>query len=251
MKILPISDIHAESSPWNRPQGPIYTGHADLVIAAGDIHTKGRGPSYLRSIYGDAAEIVFVPGNHEYYGASIKEEDDRLRSACEAEGIHFLQCDSVTIQGVKIAGCTLWTDFELFGQDKQRSAMFEAQKHIMDYPSIYTNDKKLRTVDPLGIREVHTEHRDWLKQQQPDIVVTHHCPLTACVHLDFAEDLASAAFASNLAKLVDQSGAKYWICGHSHIAKRFLIGKTEVVMNCCGYYHEQVKRFNPGLILEI
>lgn len=119
---------------------------------------------------------------------------------------------------------------------------------VSDWSS--SDDKKMRTVAPLGIRDIHIEHRDWLKHQ-PDIVVTHHCPLPTCVHPDFAEDLTSAAFASDLTKqLVEQSEAGYWICGHSRIAKRFVIGETEDVMDCCGYHREQVDRFNPGLILE-
>lgn len=246
-KILPISDMHSEFITWRWAK---YGAEADLVIAAGDIGTKATGPSYLRSVFGDR-EVVYVAGNHEYYGSSIQSMDEMLREECRKYGIHFLQCDAVEIEGIKIVGCTLWSDFELFGPDNVNRAIKEAERYMDDYRSIYHEDKKKGALGPAQTIEIHRNHLAWLRCQQADIVVTHHCPSYEGVLDCYKNSLLSAAFVSDLDHVVLKSEAKYWICGHSHVAKRFWLSGTEVIMNCMGYPEEQVEGFDPGLILEI
>lgn len=85
MKIFPISDIHFEFyalySPLRCSVFAPYTGEADIVVAAGDIHTRGRGPESLRKVYTDR-EIVLVSGNHEYYHSSLEEQEELVRKQC-------------------------------------------------------------------------------------------------------------------------------------------------------------------------
>lgn len=253
MKIFPISDFHMESH-WK--QLGEYRGDADVIVAAGDIHTETDGPVELRRIFGDR-EIIYTPGNHEYYRSVLQDEDDRLRKACKNQGIHFLQCDSVEIDNVVFAGCTFWTDFKLFGEEKEAEARFEVGQYLNDYRLIRADAKSYRKLSPLQTLKIHEQHKAWLIEQfeifrdKPLVVVTHHGPSAKCVHPDYTEDLLSAGFASDLDDLVLQCGAKYWICGHSHVAHHFNIGETEVWMNSKGYAKERIEGFDPWLTLEI
>ncbi|SHJ18941.1 Calcineurin-like phosphoesterase superfamily domain-containing protein [Malonomonas rubra DSM 5091] len=253
MKIFPIADLHIESS-W-KPLAT-YRGNPDVVVAAGDMHVKTKGPEELRRIFGNA-EIIYVPGNHEYYGSALKKEDELLREDCKEYGIHFLQCDSVELQGVVFLGCTLWTDFELFGPEKEPECRFLVGKWLRDYHVIKLDPGTRRMLSTLATQSLHQKHKSWLQEQfqihkgKKLVVVTHHGPSSKCIHPSYTKDLVSAGFASDLDSLVEQSGAKYWICGHSHTATRFEIGNTEVVMNSAGYAKETVPGFEPFLELLI
>jgi Icc-related predicted phosphoesterase len=104
---------------------------------------------------------------------------------------------------------------------------------------------------------IHEQHKAWLVKQfeiyrgKPLVVVTHHCPSKKGVHPSYTEDLLSAGFANDLDDLVEQCGAKFWICGHIHFAQHFKIGETEVWMNSKGYANERVEGFSPWLTLEM
>jgi predicted phosphodiesterase len=250
-KLFPISDIHAEFLNWQLPQSrQRLKNDGEIVIAAGDIGTKGRGPGFLRYAYPNH-QIVNVSGNHEYFGSSIDEMDEHLRQECEKQDIHFLQCDSIEIDGTKISGCTFWTDFELLGSGNLERAKTEAERYMNDYRSIYYGGKQKGAINPLDTIRIHQKHLSWILKQQADVIVTHHCPSVQCILEGYKDSLLSSAFASDLEHIVEKCGAKYWICGHSHNAKRFKIGETEVVMNCLGYPLEKIEGFDPALILEV
>ena len=250
-KIIPISDIHAEFLHWRSPERrKIPACNGEILICAGDIETKGNGPYFLRYAYPNH-RIVYTPGNHEYYGSSIESMDDLLRKECEKYDIHFLQCDSITIEGIQISGCTLWTNFELFGAKTVDRSRIEAERYMRDYLAIYYENKEEGSVNTDHTIQIHNKHLAWLKQQQSDIIVTHHPPSFQGIQDCYKDSLLSAAFASNLDHVVQQSGAKYWFCGHSHVAKRFKIGQTEVVINSMGYPGEKIEGFDPALVLEI
>ena len=85
------------------------------------------------------------------------------------------------------------------------------------------------------------------------MIITHHAPSLALSHPEYVNDPVTAAFCNRLGDLVKNSGARYWVCGHSHWPKQVRIGETLVVNNSCGYVgeHMEENRFDGGLILEI
>ena len=57
-----------------------------------------------------------VMGNHEFYGTVMKDELVAAKQrAAQSPNITLLENDTVTFNDIRILGCTLWTDFELFG----------------------------------------------------------------------------------------------------------------------------------------
>lgn len=65
MRIHLLSDLHNEFSLF-QPQ----VLDADVVILAGDIDLKGRGVHWAREVF--SGQVLYVPGNHEYYGGHLK-----------------------------------------------------------------------------------------------------------------------------------------------------------------------------------
>jgi predicted phosphodiesterase len=84
MTIQIVSDLHLGLAPCTIPE----VG-ADLLILAGDIHRPVEALCWAKNL---PIPIVYVPGNHEYYG-SILPATDRL--LCELS-----QGSNVTLLGV-------------------------------------------------------------------------------------------------------------------------------------------------------
>ena len=65
MKIRVLSDLHLEFQSWTPPSVP-----ADVVVLAGDIASGADGIHWGREHFPES-EIIYVPGNHEFFGSEI------------------------------------------------------------------------------------------------------------------------------------------------------------------------------------
>lgn len=204
MKLLVLSDLHNEV----RKLDPVVDGRridadADVVVLAGDIHEGVQAPMWAREAFPDK-EIVLVAGNHEFYGRYWNRNLRKMREKSVQLGIHFLENESVELFGVRFLGCTLWTDFCLYGDEMRRGSMREAQSKMADYhwikldrqPGENQDCREFRTVKlipQLTLRR-HVQSIEWLDQQlatgNPDmtVVVTHHAPLGLSVPEHFQGD---------------------------------------------------------------
>jgi Icc-related predicted phosphoesterase len=80
---------------------------------------------------------------------------------------------------------------------------------------------------------------------------THHAPSQRSVPIEHQNDILSAAYASSLDALVENSGAALWIHGHLHQAQDYAIGQTRVICNPRGYPDESDTGFFDSLTIEI
>jgi predicted phosphodiesterase len=248
MRLHIISDLHLEFSPLDLP-----VVDADVVVAAGDIHKGHKGLEWLRRAI-PKTPVIYVLGNHEYYGHALPRLTDELRIAAAGTNVHVLENAGVDLAGVTFLGATLWTDFALDG-DAQVGAHV-AEKSMNDFRLISTvpGVRALRASD---MRRVHDESVGWLRTQlaarrgQRTVVVTHHLPSPRSIAPRFSGDPLNPAFASNLDELVASSGAELWVHGHSHTAMDYRLGDTRVIANPRGYPHEIASGFNPRLVIDI
>ena len=98
---------------------------ADLLVLAGDIGSYQDRSRLMETDFGLGrfspargwpAPVVYVPGNHEYDNLDFDETHDRLRELCHSLDIHWLECETRVMQGVRLVGTTLWTDFDALAQ---------------------------------------------------------------------------------------------------------------------------------------
>ena len=224
---------------------------ADVVVLAGDIDHGTKGLEWARSAY-PHHPIVYVAGNHEYYGEALPKLTDALRARAASLDIAFLENEVADLAGVRFVGCTLWTDLDLFGPHPWvADAVLNA---MVDYRSIRVSPK-YRRLRPADTIRLHRESRAWLTRAVHEagpgaIVVTHHAPSARSLSPRYANDPVSAAYASNLDDLVGQLAPALWIHGHTHHCVDYRIGSTRVVSNQRGYREEQIG-FVPDLIIEV
>ncbi len=249
MKIQILSDLHTEFAAFTIPKTD-----ADVLVLAGDIGNKLSGLEH--ALKTSEIPVVYVAGNHEYYGAAIPKLTGELQDLARGSQVHFLENDAFVFQDVRFLGCTLWTDFEIVGLEHHALAMWGAQQKMADYRLIRKSPKfsRLRPVDTAAL---HFASLKWLKQQLElpfvghTVVVTHHSPSAKAFNPKFQSDLLSAAFASNLEPLIESSKIDLWIYGHTHHNADFTHGSTQILSNQRGYPGERVVGFNPNLVLEL
>ena len=134
MKIWVFSDLHLEFGVPFKTDPP---KDIDVVVCAGDVLTRGITPSmkWLAQNVARIIPVVFVAGNHEFYGSAINESLRGAEQAAGFENLHFLENAAVEIDGVAFVGGTLWSDFRLFGRNPE-VAMSYAQSGMNDYKKI-------------------------------------------------------------------------------------------------------------------
>ena len=247
MKIHVLSDLHLEFGPITLPRVD-----ADLVVLAGDVHTKRNGIPWIRRTFPEIP-VIYIAGNHEFYGEKAPGLLDKLKSETAGSHIHVLENDSVEIDGWRFFGCTLWTDFALFG-DPQIGAI-EALA-MNDYKCIRQSVtyRRLRPVDN-GVRHLDSVKaiESFLATGDPrrSVVITHHAPSMRSLPPDRVEDPASCAYASHLDDSIQRTRPLLWIHGHIHSSRDYVIGETRIIANPRGYADGPNDDFNPEMVLEI
>ena len=125
MKLHLLSDLHSEFEDYE-----YIETDSDVVVLAGDTNIKERGVAWALDTIKEKP-IVYIMGNHEYYGSAYPKLANSLKEKCKGTNLHLLENGSFTYQNVNILGCTLWTDFELFGDP--RVFGYECQQVMSDY----------------------------------------------------------------------------------------------------------------------
>lgn len=250
MKLHILSDLHNEFSHF---MPTAASKEADVIVLAGDIWKHDKGIYWARQAWPDK-KIIYVAGNHEFYGRNRKDVVSQLHIAAEKTGVHFLDDDEVVIDGVRFLGSTLWTDFELFGD--REGSMLEGMQSLNDFRVINEGDWVFSPIDSVNL---HNKSLAFLKIKLAEkfngktVVVTHHLPSKLSVAERFKSDALSACFASNLDRLFGKS--ELWLHGHTHDSFDYVSSGTRVVCNPRGYCRYEGGgengSFDPGLILEI
>jgi predicted phosphodiesterase len=245
-----LSDLHLERERFAPP-----AVDADVVVLAGDVWTGQRGVQWARE-WADKRPVVYVAGNHEFYGHALPELIGDLRAAAAGSPVRVLENDELTIAGVRFLGCTLWSDFDFDGAERRAASMRVCARVVNDYAYVRAGHGG-RTLAPEDTLTVHLESRRWLEQRLaepyggPTVVVTHHAPLIRGRPAAALLRAVAGAFASDLTALMGADRVALWIFGHTHRAADLDVRGTRVISNPRGYPHEPVAGFDPSYVIEI
>lgn len=241
MKLNVLSDLHLSLGALAMPEN-----QADVVVLAGDI---ARPKEAIAWASGFAKPVLYVPGNHEFYGGSIAGTLEELKRLSAGTRIQVLDNDEAVIDGVRFLGATLWTDFMLSGAGDERvAAMREAQRFMRDFSRIRIGDALFT---PEASTALFARDAAWLEHRlaQPHagatVVITHHAPSRKSIHPRFADSPMNACFVSDAERLIDGSRARLWIHGHTHDSFDYFVNGTRVLCNPRGYAKDGVNE-NPS-----
>lgn len=252
MKLWIISDLHLDFEMYE----PVIPD-ADVCVVAGDI-LQGCGNSirWLDRIIGPAMPVVFVAGNHEHYGHSIFEGLEWAKvHAAQCPAVRFLENAVAVIGGVRFIGCTLWTDYELYGNSE--FAMAVASLQLNDHRQVaWRRLPVYEGFPPAKARELHQMSRAYLEAELTKpfdgetVVVTHHAPHPYSVNPRFKGSALNPAFGSDMGDLIVARRPALWVHGHMHDSVDYTVAGTRVIANPKGYYGENGV-FDPALVVEV
>lgn len=253
MKLNILSDLHLGFGALEPPDND-----ADVVILAGDIARPREALAWASVLQ---KPVLFVAGNHEFYGSSIDETRSELRRLSAATRVRVLDDAECVIDGVRFLGSTLWTDFLLTGPGRRAMAMQTGRRYLRDFSRIRSGDAVTDTpFTPDDSAALFETHARWLASELatahdgPTVVVTHHAPSPRSVHRRFARSPLNPCFVSDLEHLMDGARACLWVHGHTHDSFDYVVNGTRVVCNPRGYALDGVNenaRFDANLCIEI
>jgi len=242
MRIRVFSDLHIEFHAFE-PSGE----EADLVILAGDVHTKTRGVTWANESFD--CPVLYVPGNHEYYGGHIEGTLKKMRSVA-APHVHVLDCDVFRCEQTRFLGVTSWTDFSSTGDTV--AAVKLGWEWMNDFSSIRA-DASFRRLRPDDLIARNHLAKAWLTEQLNErfdgktVVITHHSPSPRVIGEKHDGHLR-AAYANDWPDLVSKADA--WIFGHTHSMVDVELNGCRVISNPRGYPREKTG-FRPDFMVEI
>lgn len=253
MKLNILSDLHLGFSGLDTPRND-----ADLVVLAGDISRPKEATAWALRF---DKPVLYVLGNHEFYGSSIDGAAQEMKRLCDGTHVHVLDNSGLVFQGVRFLGTTLWTDFGLFSEDeKKTTAITEAQRLMRDFSRIRLSQASDAVFTPQDSVALFKRHANWLAGELgrvhdgPTVVITHHAPSPRSIHPRFTDSPLNACFVSDAEHLLDASRVQLWIHGHTHDSFDYRLNGTRVVCNPRGYAKDGVNEnslFNPDLMVSV
>ena len=238
MKIALMSDLHYEfHGPGSHVAVPAGT---DVLILAGDIGSVLLGTfstleNALRHYAARVPHVLYVTGNHEFYGLGVaaRVADSVAEIEAECRNLTRLTAERgvVEINGVTFAGDTLW-----FGDPDGLNSMYH--KTFIDFRAIEAPNATTAE----WIQANHDRAKQFFRHAKADVFVTHHIPSSALITSKWATSPINRFFASEVFKTVEHP-PKVWCYGHTHDAIDCVLGETRFLCNPRGYPHENSRDF--------
>lgn len=252
MKLHVVSDLHLSVSGFDLPETA-----ADMIVLAGDIARPPEACAWARRL---GKPVIYVAGNHEFYGGSIEGTITALRANSAGTAIHLLETDELIVEGVRFLGTTLWSDFSVVDEAERALAEQQAVAMIRDFSRIRADSSAERLFSPTDSIEVFRRSAAWLHgklEQQwsgPTVVVTHHAPSRRSIHPRFAGSPLNTCFVSDADHLMGVDRVALWIHGHTHDSFDYTVEGTRVLCNPRGYAKNGVNEnaaFDAGLVVRV
>lgn len=233
-KALLISDTHLE---YDKDLGASFleslpTEGIDILIAAGDICSFSQLSETLRKLCAMYPQVVYTPGNHECWGASIRMVAKLCDSLyAEIENLHVLDCRETIVSGVEFVGATMWF--------KKHELVPRYARRLNDFSEI-----RNFSLDPSGegydVFAQNAIAEEFLYEcvSRDSVVVTHYLPHELSVSPRFKGSPTNIFFLNDMSYLIDAVAPQVWVHGHTHDSCDYMVGNTRVVCNPRGYSFE-------------
>lgn len=293
-KIRLMSDLHLEFMRKARYdyQPPVMEDeHEQILVLAGDIannlqivkpyrnlnfHIKKNGDKVTeerRQFYIDNKDesfvslmtkrfkaVVYVPGNHDYYGYPIEKFNRKAEEAFYniPNAYYFYDGSLATpIDGVRFIGATLWTDLnnlDPFVEWRVSQAMADYKYIRREIGGPGGKYPKLKPRDIYSINAEQTrnifEKADEFKDDKI-VVISHHAPSMKSNARKYGP--MTHAYCNELDDRINaRDNIVAWVHGHTHDNVDYNLDYARVTCNCFGYYPTEVEKdFDPYKVITV
>lgn len=247
-----ISDIHLDF--WYEPihsnetqirkirklfQSLIPASPSKVLVIAGDMgHYNKQNFLMLEHLKEFYEYILIVQGNHDLYRVSRglrrkfflshKRWDDMKERASVLEGVHFLEGNTIEIDGVTYGGTGMWYDYS-FGLQQGGYTHDELEElwkdkmndinYINGLPDFIEEKKKLAN----------------LIDQNPDVIITHVGPDWIHAKNEYVKGIMKSFYFFDGQEFLDRCEGKIWCFGHTHEHYSYMYKGCRLENNAMGY----------------
>lgn len=215
MKLRVVSDCHIDYRPsvmdsivrkiCKNAEG------VEVLVVAGDLcETSSKEGNTFRFAIKHFTEafptVLFVPGNHEYYGSSFEVTDAFIRSVMVdyPTFINLREVPFAEVAGQRFVGDTLWFD-------PATPLALTKQYALNDFECIEKFAAEIKQRGPAARKRLVS------LVQKGDIVVTHHAPAVEVVRwLPHDSDITRAYYVHDCESLISHRKPRAWFHGHTH-----------------------------------
>jgi predicted phosphodiesterase len=254
MRFWIFSDLHLDVNASFGFQLPAVRPAHDAVIIAGDVcEGMTAAIDWIVREGLNAKPVIYVGGNHEFYGFDRYDGLQRGReAAARAANVHLLERDQIVLGDVTLLGATLWTSYDLYGTRAESMAI--AERLMSDHRMIAHGGgafsaTSARTEHLASVTWLDTELRPLRQRAAKTIVVSHHAPTPRSISQRFQGHPLTASFTSDLEHLMP--GVALWVHGHTHRVIDHHVGGCRVINNPRGYVRHEVTGFDGALVVDV
>ncbi len=237
-----MSDLHEDAGRFDIPAP---NEGSTVLVLAGDLaeyqNLRSNNFKTLRAAKDLYEHVIYVPGNHEYYGGNYQNVNSFLEEECAKIDVKFLRGDVFELGDVVFVGCTLFTNFN----DENELTMKAIKQYMADFTYItYTEpDGHRHIITPENMLTEHKLSVKYIKQQaerfrdKKIVLVTHHAMSRNSVSPRlYAEYHINGGYYSDLDYLFHDNKNIHVHChGHMHNYFRYDVANTRVYCNPRGY----------------
>lgn len=253
-KVQLVSDLHLEflklgdAPNLEAALDGLIVPAADTLLVAGDTAPadhKRLGP-FLRWMAARFRRVLFVPGNHEFYGLRSPTALRVLGTRCMASGPNVTLMNRTRVRldddgPWDVLGATLWSHLPEY--------VWRPLAGFSDFTAI-------KNFGPPEYVAAHELDVAWLTEQlatkddgRRKLVLTHHPPATSRtsnpVYEADPDRLVNAAFGTDLPDLVSEAGV--WAYGHTHWPRV----EHPFYSNPRGYSTREVPDFRSSFVITL
>ena len=238
-RIQIASDVHCE---FHRDGGIKWCQNlpviAPILSISGDFATDRYLVRNLSILCERFEHVIFVCGNHEYYGSDRGSVNNNLvKLSNRFSNFHWLNNSTVEINGQRFIGGTMW-----FKNDPLNWAY---EDRLSDFRAIIGFKK--------WVYEVNKETLDYFNNnlKQGDYLITHHAPCSLSISEEYTGSPLNRFFVCDISEMIREKKPAIHQHGHTHTMFDYQLYDTRVVCNPYGFPDYEETNYNELFVVEV
>jgi DNA repair exonuclease SbcCD nuclease subunit len=268
-----ISDLHLEHWQLLKKQtivdkiiSDVKEFEVDILVLAGDVdeglEIQRTLLSFLRRLP-VSIPLIYIPGNHEYYGSSgdfskrlslsreLKKDSTELRTFIKDHKFFMIEdCEVHLIHGIYFTGLMGWID-ETYKQIhfRDRTPEFFLMRksnsdftHILNYQKTLERGKEDFAILKAKLKELQKQQDLLLhkgKKRKPVVVISHFIPCKELIPPLYMTSKINGCFYNDWIDTIKDLSIDHWIYGHTHTSTEEEIHGIKFHCNPLGYPFER------------
>lgn len=199
-----------------------------LLAACGDICSIEQLPTYLDEVSSLYDYVLFVPGNHEYYGKEMNSINVQLNIIHnDYSNVHIFSPGKERLllrDDLAVHGSTLWADV-------YKGCRVNSKRTPISIGDRYLNYVDMNSLHEYAVKRL-LDSMDYCLTNDIDLIVlSHHAPSLSVKNIQHQND--HCGYVSNLTDSITKP-IRAWIYGHTHLNVSTTIGDTLITSSQWG-----------------